>query len=540
MNILVINGSAKGEKSNTFRLTGAFLEGIIAGEEGQGRHAPEIEVLETGRMNIKPCLGCFSCWNKTPGECCIHDDMKTVIEKMLWADVTVWSFPLYYFGIPGPLKNLIDRQLPMALPFMNAETESGGHPSRYDMSGKRTVLISTCGFYTAKGNYDGVTAMFDRFCGKGGYTALFCGQGELFRVKELSDRTDEYLSYVRQAGEEYAPGSIRETTRKKLDEALYPRDVFEAMADASWGIGKTGEKEDDSLVFTRQMAALYNRDAWPGHDLVLEMNYTDIGKTYRLILREDGSHVTEDLTGSFTTQINTPYRVWCSIARGEIAGDEALMKHLYTVEGDFDLMLHWDDYFGSRQSASDEEEEKTNEPKTNMILLLSPWIVFWIAAAIDSFRGSLISLAVCVLLPVLMYRTKATVYDRLSGLGVGACSIALPAGASPVLILPASYLLFGLMWCFSCFTKVPLTAHYSKNSYNGDAALKNPLFMKTNLILTAAWGILYLLTPIWTYYIMQTDAGSFVGAINSVLPALMGIFTAWFQKWYPKHVAKGA
>ena len=42
-----------------------------------------------------------------------------------------------YFGLPGQLKNLIDRQLPMTLPFMNAGTESGGHPSRYDMSEKR-------------------------------------------------------------------------------------------------------------------------------------------------------------------------------------------------------------------------------------------------------------------------------------------------------------------------------------------------------------------------------------------------------------------
>ena len=38
---------------------------------------------------------------------------------------------------------------------------------------------------------------------------------------------------------------------------------------------------------------------------------------------------------------------------------------------------------------------------------------------------------------------------------------------------------------------------------------------------------------------MQTDAASLVGAINSVLPALMGVFTAWFQKWYPRHIARG-
>ncbi|MEF2830938.1 MAG: hypothetical protein U0N58_09370, partial [Senegalimassilia anaerobia] len=127
----------------------------------------------------------------------------------------------------------------------------------------------------------------------------------------------------------------------------------------------------------------------------------------------------------------------------------------------------------------------------------------------------------------------------ISGLGVGACSVALLAGAPPILVIPASYLLFGLMWTLSCFAKVPLTAHYSKNSYNGDAALRNPIFMRTNRILTAAWGILYLVTPIWTYFIMQTDAASFVGAINSVLPALMGVFTAWFQKWYPRHIARG-
>ena len=174
-----------------------------------------------------------------------------------------------------------------------------------------------------------------------------------------------------------------------------------------------------------------------------------------------------------------------------------------------------------------------------MLLLLIPWIVFWVAAAIDGFWGSLVSIAVCVLLPVLMRRTKATVYDQVSALAVAACSIALLTGASSTLIIPASYFLFGAMWAATCFFKVPLTAHYSKNSYNGEAALRNPIFMRTNRILTAAWGVLYLITPIWTYFIMQTDAASFVGAINSILPALMGVFTAWFQKWYPRHIARG-
>ncbi|MDY6111206.1 MAG: hypothetical protein SPI85_00215, partial [Ellagibacter isourolithinifaciens] len=233
---------------------------------------------------------------------------------------------------------------------------------------------------------------------------------------------------------------------------------------------------------------------------------------------------------------------------------------MYSVEGDFDLMIHWDEFFGAANAgaagsagstganagadsagntAAAARGENEVEPKTNMMLLLAPWIVFWIAASIDGFWGSLVSVTICVLLPVLMHRTKATLYDQISGLGVGACSIALLAGAPPILVIPTSYLLFGLIWTLSCFAKVPLTAHYSKNNYNGDAALRNPIFMRTNRILTAAWGILYLVTPIWTYFIMQTDAASFVGAINSVLPALMGVFTAWFQKWYPRHIARG-
>lgn len=557
MKILAINGSPKGNRSNTWRLTIAFLEGINIQEENGGAQAPEIETLNIGSLNLKPCLGCFSCWNKTPGECCIHDDMQGVIDKILWADVVVWSFPLYYFGLPGQLKTLIDRQLPMSLPFMCTETESGGHPSRYDMSGKRTVVISTCGFYTAQGNYDCVTNLYDRLCGKGGYTAIFCGQGELFRVKELSERTDEYLSWVKKAGQEFASGGISGETRGKLDRNLFPRDVFEAMADASWGVGESGEKEDPSLVFTRQMAALYRKESWQEHDVVLDMNYTDIGKVYRITLEQKGSRVEvepeDGFADSFTTRINTPFDVWRSIASGEIAGDEALMKHLYSVEGDFDLMMHWDDFFGAASSVGANNSDvlegvnsgnegngkSASEPKTNMLLLLIPWIVFWVVASIDGFWGSLISVTVCVLLPVLMHRTKATLYDQISGLGVGVCSVALLAGASPILVIPVSYLLFGLMWTVSCFLKVPLTAHYSKNSYNGETALRNPIFMRTNRILTAAWGVLYLVTPIWTYFIMQTDAASYVGAINSVLPALMGVFTAWFQKWYPRHIARG-
>lgn len=160
MRVLVLNGSPKGDKSNTYRLTSAFLDGL------RQTQPVEAETIEVGKLHLLPCRGCFACWSKTPGKCVLQDDMAGVIGKILAADVLIWSFPLYYFSIPGQLKLLIDRQLPMSLPFMT-DTDSGGHPSRYDRSGQRQVVISTCGFYTAEGNYDAVDAQVSRLLRQG-------------------------------------------------------------------------------------------------------------------------------------------------------------------------------------------------------------------------------------------------------------------------------------------------------------------------------------------------------------------------------------
>lgn len=546
MNILVINGSPKGGKSNTYRLTTAFLEGIK--QEQQDICVKELSV---SNMNIKPCTGCFSCWNKTPGQCCIQDDMGQVIQDILWADITVWSFPLYYYSVPGSLKNLIDRQLPMVLPFME-ETEgqigSGGHPYRYDMSKKKTVVISTCGFYTAEGNYDGIYSLFDHNWGKENYTAILCGQGELFRVPEMSARTDEYLAHVKQAGREYIKGGISTGTRELLNELLMPRETFEALADASWGIEKNSadssyaKKETETLIFTRQMAALYNKENYLGKDIVFEMRYTDVDESYQILLSKDGSRVYTDGSLTPATIIETPITVWRSIAAGEIRGDEALMKGLYRVTGDFNLMLKWDAYFGSSQPQTERAETAKAaavQKKTNMNIMLIPWIVLWTAAAIDKQVGCLIGMIVCGAIPLIFYRSQKTIYDILTNALVTVISVIMLAGVSEKLMLPLSYFIFGAMWIISCIGKIPLTANYSMNSYGGEAALKNPLFVKTNRILTMLWGILYLITSVFTLFIMQSPVSAFAGLINSVVPIFMGLFTVWFQKWYPARVAAG-
>lgn len=235
MNILLINGSPKVKRSNSLQLAQAFVDGLSEAAERKIQKT-EVRRMDVYSMNIEPCRGCFTCWSKTPGQCIIKDDMDEVIQAQLWADVILFCFPLYYYSVPGGLKNLIDRQLPMGLPEMRDRSDgvgNGGHPSRYDMSRKRFVLISTCGLYTAENNYDSVTAMFDLILGKNRYESIFCGQGELFGIPDLRGLTDAYLRNVKQAGREYADGPIAEPTRKALNALILPKEIFESGANGS-------------------------------------------------------------------------------------------------------------------------------------------------------------------------------------------------------------------------------------------------------------------------------------------------------------------
>ena len=546
MNVLLINGSPKGKNSNSLKLAYSFIEGLKSEYANNGKEI-SIEELHVASMNIDACKGCFTCWKKTPGICCIKDDMQTVIGNQLKADIILWSFPLYYFNVPGILKNLIDRQLPMSLPFMSSREDgygSGSHDSRYNMEGKRHVLISTCGFYSAEENYDSVLRMFDHFLGKGNYETVFCGQGELFRVKELSARTEEYLDAVKVAGAEYAEtGMISAKTDAVLRTLLYPREVFEKMADASWGINRTtGEKEPEDLVFTRQMAALYNKNAYDGKERVLEMHFTDLNHTYQIRLGKEGSEVVADGSLTSTTRINTPFAVWLAISRGEIGGAEALGKQMYTVAGDFSLMIDWDKFFGSRAAVDKAEttgSDTTEQKKPTMAAMLIPWITFWIAVSINPAPGAVIALTVAAAIPLLMRNHKLVIWDRLSIFAVAILSAAANITGNGDIPTNAGYLIFGLFWLISCLTKEPLCAAYVKYNYGGESARQNPLFMRTNYILAAAWGLLYVLTAAWTFLFRSAGIANTIIIVNNLIPLLMGLFTLWFQKWYPARMARG-
>lgn len=228
MKILVINGSPRGEGSNTMNLTHAFLEGA---------KWKDAEIIDISKADVRGCEGCFSCWEKTPGNCVIKDSMADFLPKIIGADVIIWSFPLYSCGFPGKMKCFMDRMIPIALPFMDKSSQTGAHPLRYDLSHQRHFYISTCGFWTAEGNYDSIIKLLEHGGGRDSKEfSIFCGQGELFNIPdpELKELTGAYLETVRKAGEEFASGGISPKTRELLAKPIFPKEIYESMADGSW------------------------------------------------------------------------------------------------------------------------------------------------------------------------------------------------------------------------------------------------------------------------------------------------------------------
>lgn len=235
MKILILNGSPRGARSNTLRLATAFADGFPDGTE--------LETLHLSDLNIKPCLGCFSCWTKTAGRCVISDDMKTVRRAIELADVIIESFPLYFFGMPTAIKTMTDRCLPFMKTYLGTSDEDGKssfHQLRDErMREKKLVLISTCGYVQAQPMYPALLKQYDLICGEGNYTAILCPQGELFGYDGLAERQkNAYLADVRTAGAQFAKlGKIPAETAERLKKPVLSAGGFQVVVNNHWGSG---------------------------------------------------------------------------------------------------------------------------------------------------------------------------------------------------------------------------------------------------------------------------------------------------------------
>ncbi len=219
MKVLAFNGSPLMDKGNTARILQPFLDGV---SETGG----EVELFYTSKLDIHPCRGEFNCWLKTPGHCYQEDDMQMLHPKLRAADVWVFATPVYVWGVSGPMKNLMDRILPLAEPFITLRNGHCSHPVRSDVRLSKIVLVSSCGFWEMD-NFDPLLAQIQMLCRVIGYE--FAGAllrphaPALAALLEMGAPVRDVLEAAKEAGRQLAGlGVISPDTLHTVSRPLLP------------------------------------------------------------------------------------------------------------------------------------------------------------------------------------------------------------------------------------------------------------------------------------------------------------------------------
>ena len=215
MNVLAINGSPHMDDGNTAIILNSFLDGMR--EAGA-----KVELFYTRKLKIGPCNGDMSCWFKNPGKCGQADDMQMLLPTLKEADVIVWASPVYYAGITGPLKNLMDRQLPL---FMQ---ENAGSKRQ------KIVLVSTCGAWELS-MFDPLLAQMNILYSMPEANSEFVGallrpmaDGMKEMIKAGETRlVDEVIQAAKEAGLQLVKeGKISDEIQKRVSKALMPQGAY--------------------------------------------------------------------------------------------------------------------------------------------------------------------------------------------------------------------------------------------------------------------------------------------------------------------------
>lgn len=216
MNVLIINGSPKAEKSETLKIAREFVNGM-------GAKAKEISTI---KCDIKPCKGCYKCRVKGSGKCCIADDVHKILSKIKKSDVVIWSTPLFCYSVPSTLKALLDRMTSISQPTIVVNEKGETTHLVIDAFSAKHVLISGSPLPDKNSCFDSIKFQFRHMFGYD-ITMILCTENKLFSLGETKVAANVYLKAVRKAGADFVEYEhITRETEEMLDEQILPTDLY--------------------------------------------------------------------------------------------------------------------------------------------------------------------------------------------------------------------------------------------------------------------------------------------------------------------------
>jgi multimeric flavodoxin WrbA len=221
MHILAIHGSPSMKRGKTYFV----LERLLKGARETGAST---EVVFLQREAIGGCVGCLTCWLKTPGECVQRDGMVELIEKIKGTDLMILATPVYVDGMTGTCKNFIDRLIPLLDPHYEIRNGHFRHVVKEKYCGK-IFLVSVCAFYEMD-NFDPLILHVKRAAQNLNMEYV----GEILRPavyglskKKASDAVGRVMEAFERAGRELVEnGVVSEKTRQEAGREIVRKEAY--------------------------------------------------------------------------------------------------------------------------------------------------------------------------------------------------------------------------------------------------------------------------------------------------------------------------
>ncbi len=356
MQVLALNSSSrKGGQSKTELMLNHLTDGMR-------QAGAVVDTINLREKQIKPCIGCFTCWSKTPGQCLHDDDMQRELFP-LWraADLVVYATPLYHHTVNGLMKTFLERTLPSIEPFLIPGTARWSHPLRYRHPD--VVALSVAGFPTDTA-FDALSHYMHYLCGdKIRLVAEIYRNGSEIMTKPFCrERANDILDATRQAGIELVrERSVSEATQVRIRQPLLddPGDIvqlhklaWESMIEARMApnvfenrkkMPKPRSLEDFMLL----MRLGFNPDAAEDIEVVLQFEFKGaVEEVCHLSICDGAITALPGPADRPDLIVRSPFDTWVAIQSGEADGAQLFMEGAYTAQGDVALLPRLGELFG--------------------------------------------------------------------------------------------------------------------------------------------------------------------------------------------------
>jgi putative NADPH-quinone reductase len=358
MKILALNSSPRGDGQSKTEL---MLTHLVQGMRDAGA---EVDVVDLRNKSVKHCVGCYTCWTKTPGVCIHKDDMSNeLFPKWRASDLVIYATPLYHFTLNARMKAFIERTLPFLEPYLQDRGRETGHPARYKHP--RVVFLSVAGFPEIS-VFDQLSSWANFVFGRHGILVaeIYRPMAESMRTSFLMEETNQVLNATVQAGREIVQGSkVSPETLARITGPLVddPKPYYQ-MANLFWktciaeGVSPKEFEEkgmiprpDSVETFMRIMPMGFNPAAAADTRATIQFKFSGEAEGSCHFKIEDrkiraalGPAQKPDLT------IEAPFSVWMDIMTRKADGQQMFMEQKYKVFGDLSLLLRMNQLFGRK------------------------------------------------------------------------------------------------------------------------------------------------------------------------------------------------